>query len=106
MSGTEFLGLSGTTNTTVEFAEGNTLLVFLDVVKVSISFAQLHTLNGSSDFVSVLELKWKIAQFSFAISFLLKIFLTYMNTKVRTSRLGGYNCKKKKVLILYSQSFS
>jgi hypothetical protein len=56
LSGTEFLGLRSTTNTTVEFTEGDDLLVFGNVVKVSISLAQLQTLDGNSDFVGVLEL--------------------------------------------------
>jgi hypothetical protein len=57
LSGTEFLGLSSTTNTTVEFTERNTLLVFLDVVEVSIGLAQLHALDSNSNFVGVFELQ-------------------------------------------------
>jgi hypothetical protein len=56
LSGTEFLGLRSTTNTTVELTERNDLLVFSDVVEVSISLAQLQALDGNSDFVGVLEL--------------------------------------------------
>ena len=37
LSGTEFLGLRSTTNTTVELTERNDLLVFGNVVKIGIS---------------------------------------------------------------------
>ena len=56
LSSLEFLGLSSTTNTTVEVTEGNTLLVLIDVLQVAVSLAQLQTLNGSSDLMGVLEL--------------------------------------------------
>ena len=56
LSGTEFLGLRSTTNTTVELTERNNLLVFGNVVEVSISLAQLQSLDSDSNFVSVLEL--------------------------------------------------
>ena len=56
LSSLEFLGLRSTTNTTVESTEGNDLLVFGNVVEVSISLAQLQTLDSSSNFTGVLEL--------------------------------------------------
>jgi hypothetical protein len=56
LSGTEFLGLRSTTNTTVELTERNNLLVFGDVVEVGISLAQLQTLDSNSDFMGVFEL--------------------------------------------------
>jgi hypothetical protein len=56
LGGTVFLGLSSTTNTTVEATERNGLLVFGNVGQVSVSLGQLQTLDGSSDFMGVLEL--------------------------------------------------
>jgi len=66
LCGLERLGLSSAANTTVVAAEGNGLLVLLDVTEVRESLAQLHASDSSSYFTSVLE----------------------MNTEIRTSGLG------------------
>lgn len=56
LGGLEFLGLGGTADTTVKAAEGNALLLLGDILQVGIGLVQLHTLNGSSNFVGILEL--------------------------------------------------
>ena len=56
----EGLGLSSAADTTVEAAEGDGLLVLLDVLEVSEGLLQLHAGDGGSDLTGVLEVNAEV----------------------------------------------
>jgi hypothetical protein len=56
LGGLERLSLSSATNTTVEAAERNGLIVLLDITEVGESLGKLHAGDGSSNLMGVLEL--------------------------------------------------
>ena len=56
LGGLELLNLGSTTNTTVKVTERNSFLVFVNILQVGVSLAQLQALNGSGNLVGVLEL--------------------------------------------------
>lgn len=67
LGGLELLSLLGAADTTVEAAEGDTLLLLNNVAEVGVSLLELHAVDGGSGLAGVLE----------------------VNTEVLAARLGG-----------------
>lgn len=61
LSSLELLHLLGAANTTVEAAERNGLLVLNNVVEVSVSLLELHTIDGGGSLARVLEVNTQVS---------------------------------------------
>ena len=58
------LGLSGSADVTSESSVRNAVSVLEDLIKVDKSFVELESLDGSSSFISVLEMSSQISNSS------------------------------------------